>query len=426
MVGSHFTRASKDINMLKSWSIQNFKPILNSGELKLAPVTVLAGRNSSGKSSLIQSILMIAQTLSSRVLDRPLLPHGSFAHLGTFEDVLNKYSEMRSLTIGFQLEMEKEELTVSPRRTYPGEKTINRFGTEQNINSVKVISQFLGAVTNGTSSSAIEASKVSVEKVSLEVSSLYYERLLSSSNATRILRKDKPFEFSIDIRKLTDEELGDFLGDVVPEYLRLVPYTIKESNYLGIFNTMDQAISKNIPDTALVAFSHFLPSRLIVKFKVEERRKQRLMQVVARTFAYPDDNVRVYRGSELFDPDAPMPVSLNRGVLELCKNEKTPEAFPGQSVRDLAIWYKTLKLGRGRKKSEFGSKLQKLVTQGLMEQTEQSHDSDDKASEALESMINNIFVENLEQAVEQITRFFTSKIRYLGPLRADPEILQGF
>ena len=61
-----------------------------------------------------------------------------------------------------------------------------------------------------------------------------------------------------------------------------------------------------------------------------------------------------------------------------------------------------------------------------MEQTEQSHDSDDKASEALESMINNIFVENLEQAVEQITRFFTSKIRYLGPLRADPEILQGF
>jgi len=34
--------------MLKSWSIENFKPIINSGELKLAPVTVLAGRNSSG------------------------------------------------------------------------------------------------------------------------------------------------------------------------------------------------------------------------------------------------------------------------------------------------------------------------------------------------------------------------------------------
>ena len=49
--------------MLKSWYLQNFKAIVDSGELKLAPVTVLAGRNSSGKSSLIQSILMIAQTL---------------------------------------------------------------------------------------------------------------------------------------------------------------------------------------------------------------------------------------------------------------------------------------------------------------------------------------------------------------------------
>ncbi len=70
--------------MLKSWLIQNFKPILDSGELKLAPVTVLAGRNSSGKSSLIQSILMIAQTLSNRVLDRALLPkwpHSSVRHL---------------------------------------------------------------------------------------------------------------------------------------------------------------------------------------------------------------------------------------------------------------------------------------------------------------------------------------------------------
>jgi predicted ATPase len=47
--------SAKDMRMLKSWSIENFKPIVNSGELKLAPVTVFAGLNSSGKSSLLQS-----------------------------------------------------------------------------------------------------------------------------------------------------------------------------------------------------------------------------------------------------------------------------------------------------------------------------------------------------------------------------------
>ncbi len=70
--------------MLKSWTIENFKPIVNLGELKLAPVTVLAGRNSSGKSSLLQSILMIVQTLSSKVVDRPLLPNGLNVQLGTY------------------------------------------------------------------------------------------------------------------------------------------------------------------------------------------------------------------------------------------------------------------------------------------------------------------------------------------------------
>src|SRR5579864_6109173 len=95
--------------ILKSWLIQNFKPILDSGELKLAPVTVLAGRNSSGKSSLIQSILMIAQTLSSRILDRALLPNGPIVQLGTFEDILSEQTGLRTLVVSFELEMEKEE-----------------------------------------------------------------------------------------------------------------------------------------------------------------------------------------------------------------------------------------------------------------------------------------------------------------------------
>src|SRR5260370_28873149 len=96
--------------MLKSWSIENFKPIVNSGELKLAPVTVLAGRNSSGKSSLLQSILMIAQTLSNQVPDRALLPNERIVQLGTFEDILSEFSTSRSMTIKFELSFGRDEL----------------------------------------------------------------------------------------------------------------------------------------------------------------------------------------------------------------------------------------------------------------------------------------------------------------------------
>src|SRR5579859_6441273 len=94
--------------MLKSWSIENFKPIVNSGELKLAPVTVLAGRNSSGKSSLLQSILMIAQTLSNQLPERALLPNGPLVQLGTFDDILSEFTDLRNLTIQFEISNERE------------------------------------------------------------------------------------------------------------------------------------------------------------------------------------------------------------------------------------------------------------------------------------------------------------------------------
>src|SRR5260221_5032661 len=94
--------------MLKSWSIKNFKPIVDSGELQLAPVTVLAGRNSSGKSSLLQSILMIAQTLGNRLPDRPLITNGLLTQSGTFEDVLNTNSAEKTLHLSFNLSFSEE------------------------------------------------------------------------------------------------------------------------------------------------------------------------------------------------------------------------------------------------------------------------------------------------------------------------------
>ena len=100
--------------MLKSWSVENFKAIVNSGDLQLAPVTVLAGLNSSGKSSLLQSILMISQTLSSRVLDRALLPNGPIVQLGTFEDILSNNIKADTLTISFHLAVTSEIYPTNP------------------------------------------------------------------------------------------------------------------------------------------------------------------------------------------------------------------------------------------------------------------------------------------------------------------------
>ena len=44
--------------MLTRWTLENFKPIRERFDLPTAPLTVLAGLNSSGKSSFLQSILL--------------------------------------------------------------------------------------------------------------------------------------------------------------------------------------------------------------------------------------------------------------------------------------------------------------------------------------------------------------------------------
>lgn len=240
--------------MLKSWTIQNFKPILDSGELKLAPVTVLAGRNSSGKSSLIQSILMISQTLSSRILDRPLLPTSSIVQLGTFEDILSEQTKLRTLAVGFELEMGKEELKETQKtlantrvRLVDG-RVVPRYGT--NIQSVKIRTQFRSASNNGTSSSAIEASKVNIEHVALEIVAFpFFRQQLSlfAETETNALLK-----FGIDVSLLTPEELETFLKDVAPDYLRLVPYTTEGPNYLGIFRAESPSTSPPLPTQSLV------------------------------------------------------------------------------------------------------------------------------------------------------------------------------
>src|SRR5712692_2636592 len=131
--------------MLKSWSIENFKPIVNSGELKLAPVTVLAGQ-----SSLLQSILMIAQTLSNQVPDRALLPNERIVQLGTFEDILSEFSTSRSMTIKFELSFGRDEVR------------------ENFINFQKLATDVVTVIFKSDSikeakSCAIEASKVVVE-----------------------------------------------------------------------------------------------------------------------------------------------------------------------------------------------------------------------------------------------------------------------
>ena len=86
--------------MLTHLKLDNFKIWKSTGPMRLAPVTLLLGTNSSGKSSLIQSLLLIRQTVKG---DDPNLDlnlgnpdTGDSVTLGQFRDVLCRHGDAPS------------------------------------------------------------------------------------------------------------------------------------------------------------------------------------------------------------------------------------------------------------------------------------------------------------------------------------------
>jgi predicted ATPase len=97
--------------MINRLSLKNFKGFESLEGLEIKPVTVLCGTNSSGKSSILQSILLLKQTLESQMPNQLLLLNGRLVHLGPFEEVIfDRESERR---LGLELEFSINALDLS-------------------------------------------------------------------------------------------------------------------------------------------------------------------------------------------------------------------------------------------------------------------------------------------------------------------------
>jgi predicted ATPase len=94
--------------MISEWRLENFKSAAEKKILPLRPITIFAGPNSSGKSSILQSMLLIAQTLASKVGRRHLVLNGEAVKLGTFDDVLAEHRKSDCINIGFSFSVDRD------------------------------------------------------------------------------------------------------------------------------------------------------------------------------------------------------------------------------------------------------------------------------------------------------------------------------
>ena len=86
-------------------SVQGFKSLANESRIEIRPLTILSGANSSGKSSIIQPLLLMKQTLEASYDPGPLLlngPNAKFTSVNQFISQLQKNSDCQEFSIAIE------------------------------------------------------------------------------------------------------------------------------------------------------------------------------------------------------------------------------------------------------------------------------------------------------------------------------------
>jgi len=106
--------------MIKTLQVHNFKAFQDTDEIEIKPITVLAGPNSGGKSSILQSLLLLKQTLETADLDVALNLNGRFLQFSEFNELVFGKPQLQSCEITYRIGFEENIPTDVAVRHVPG------------------------------------------------------------------------------------------------------------------------------------------------------------------------------------------------------------------------------------------------------------------------------------------------------------------
>ena len=184
--------------MITHIRMKNFKSWQDSGNVGLAPLTGFFGTNSSGKSSLLQMLLLLKQTVRSK----EVLFFGdgnSLVNLGNFREVIHGHKLADHLEFEFGCEL------THPRSYYkipedgsPWEKTMDQFAIDSEIrveSGELVVERLMYSYAPGRSAEIVcEKGNASLrswygEKEKIELENCYGILLSGTTETEKFLRK---------------------------------------------------------------------------------------------------------------------------------------------------------------------------------------------------------------------------------------------
>lgn len=374
--------------MITKWKLFNFKSIRNETELEFGPLTIFAGSNSSGKSTVLQSMLLISQTLASRIGSRSVILNGPLTKLGQFDDIKSFGSEARQILIGWEVQPKS-----SPVR-YMGPRTPRQVNCEISFEA--------------------EASGPQRDLLQLQPRLFGYDlRCVNRKENIDIQNR-----MTVRVAQITPEQ---------PEKVRRLEVQEPESDILKssldyeveLDESSIKELQRNLASAEPVGcnFRHFIPYRLSVRYDQAEKIATQFASELPRYFNYftikaaldeqPDNQEFLEYINRFTDLD----VEWSERVLDVIsrfikeKQNELTQALSKRSKRNLdqitRFFFESSK-----------SDLPEAGKQALLSQIPKEYKLDS---------IN--LPENISAANRYIETLFTSAMKYLGPLRDEPKSL---
>jgi predicted ATPase len=396
--------------MISSWKLFNFKSIKNETTLEFGPLTIFAGANSSGKSTWLQSMLLISQTLSHRMRSRSVVLNGSLTRLGQFDDLKSNGGTANQIVIGWECAPQAE----SPLMALDGPQAFGR----------RVV--FYGRTTDRIRRVACElAFDANPDSPQRELYQLQ-PQLFSCRVSTAALGEE-----NVDVQSWIEVRRAALSGDDIGEKLRHLPSEespnepVRQSLELDV--SLDGDSLEDIREDYATAETvgcivrHFLPDTVALRINVSEEETRAIISALC------EEMPRGPRRRTILDRDIVIPAQALNLLREVIGDSPLNEIAPAQQQNLFGTADNTLTL------REWNDRVRRLpmYRRAEIRKKMQEHPAlADKLYQALRAEKPDQFTviphrppSQVLDGILYLDYFFGNGVKYLGPLRDEPKAL---
>jgi len=113
---------------MESIRLQNLRSLRDSSFIRLAPITLLVGGNSSGKSTFLRALPLLRQSAETATTG-PILWYGNYVDYGSFTESVSSFTNEKEITLSFRIPVNSTHERVGSSsslgwRRYPGYRIV--------------------------------------------------------------------------------------------------------------------------------------------------------------------------------------------------------------------------------------------------------------------------------------------------------------